>query len=144
MKLPLFWILQVLPQSPFSFVSPLQKPSRAHAHCYNRILQLPVYQLCQIWNCVCRRLWGWHLRSAFERNEYIYSICFELCSAYEDLTCSVHTVNNTHLFSYQWHVYLCNWGPYVRLAFGQNMSSPWNKVIIIIIMLSDNNGHFVV
>ena len=44
-------------------------------------------------------------------------------SEYGDLTCSVQTVNNFHLFNYQWHVYHCNWGPYVRLAFVPNMSS---------------------
>ena len=55
-------------------------------------------------------------------------------SVYWDLTCSVHTVNNLCLFNCQWHAYLCNWGPYVRLAYMPNMLSSWNKVIIIIII----------
>ena len=55
------------------------------------------------------------------------------CSVYGDLTCSVHTVNNLCLFNCQWHAYLCNWRPYVRLAYTPNMLSSWNTVIIIII-----------
>ena len=54
-------------------------------------------------------------------------------SAYGDLTCSVHTVNNLCMFNCQCHFYLCNWGPYVRLAFVPNTLSSWNKDIIIII-----------
>ena len=53
-------------------------------------------------------------------------------SVYEDLTCSVHTVNNLCMFNCQCHFYLCNRGPYVRLAFVPNMLSSWNKDIIII------------
>ena len=60
------------------------------------------------------------------------------CSVYGDLTCSVHTVNNLCLFSCQWFAYLCNWRPYVRLAYMSNLLSPWNKVIIIIILLEYN------
>ena len=56
------------------------------------------------------------------------------CSVYGDLTCSVHTVNNLCMFNCQCHFYLCNWGPYVRLAFVSNMLSSWNKDIIIIII----------
>ena len=56
------------------------------------------------------------------------------CSVYGDLTCSVHTVNNLCMFNCQCHFYLCNWGPYVRLAFVPNMLSSWNKDIIIIII----------
>ena len=59
------------------------------------------------------------------------------CSVYGDLTCSVHTVNNLCMFHCQCHFYLCNWGPYVRLAFVPNMLSSWNKDIIII-----GNPHF--
>ena len=54
------------------------------------------------------------------------------CSVYGDLTCSVHTVNNLCMFNCQSHFYLCNRGPYVRLAFVPNMLSAWNKDIIII------------
>ena len=39
------------------------------------------------------------------------------CSVYGDLICSVHTVNNLCMFNCQCHFYLCNRGPYVRLAF---------------------------
>ena len=56
-------------------------------------------------------------------------------SMYGDLTCSVHTVNNLCMFNRQCHFYLCNRGPYVRLAFVPNMLSSWNKDIIIIILL---------
>ena len=35
------------------------------------------------------------------------------CSVFGDLTCSVLTVNNLHLFNRQMHVYLCNWWPYI-------------------------------
>ena len=56
------------------------------------------------------------------------------CSVYGDLTCSVHTVNNLCMFNCQCHIYLCNRGPYVRLAFVPNMLSSWNKDIIIIII----------
>ena len=38
-------------------------------------------------------------------------------SVYGDLTCSAHTVNNLCMFNCQFHFYLCNRGPYVRLAF---------------------------
>ena len=52
-------------------------------------------------------------------------------SVYGDLTCSVHTVNNLCMFNCQCHVYFCNRGPYVRLAFS------WNKDIIIIITMPE-------
>ena len=55
-------------------------------------------------------------------------------SVYGDLTCSVHTGNNLCMFNCQCHFYLCNRGPYVRLAFMPNMLSSWNKDIIIIII----------
>ena len=42
---------------------------------------------------------------------------------------------NLCLFNCQWHAYLCNWGPYVRLAYMPNMSSSCNKVIIIFIVI---------
>ena len=54
------------------------------------------------------------------------------CSVYGDFTWSVHTVNNLCMFNCQCHFYLCNRGPYVRLAFVPNMLSSWNKDIIII------------
>ena len=53
---------------------------------------------------------------------------------YGDLTCSVHTVNNLCMFNCQCHFYLCNRGPYVRLAFVPNVLSSLNKDIIIIII----------
>ena len=53
------------------------------------------------------------------------------------------SVNIFLLFSHQWHVYLCNWGPYVRLAFVPNMSSSWNKVIIIIIITASPESSIV-
>ena len=56
------------------------------------------------------------------------------CSVYGDPTCSVRTVNNSCMFNCQCHFYLCNRGPYVRLAFMPNMLSSWNKDIIIIII----------
>ena len=54
------------------------------------------------------------------------------CSVYGDFTCSVNTVNNLCMFSCQWHAYLCNWGPYVRLAYMPNMLPSWNKVIWVL------------
>ena len=64
------------------------------------------------------------------------------CTVYGDLTCSVHTVNNLWMFNCQCNFYLCNRGPYVRLAFVPNMLSSWNKDIIIIISEdSDQPGH---
>ena len=63
------------------------------------------------------------------------------CSVYGDLTCSVHTVNNLCTFNCQCHFYLCNRGPYVRLAFVPNMLSSWNKDIIIIICLIGQRWH---
>ena len=62
------------------------------------------------------------------------------CSVYGDLTCFVHTVNNVCMFSCQCHFYLCNRGPYIRLAFVPNVLSSWNKDIIIISMM--NSMHF--
>ena len=56
------------------------------------------------------------------------------CSVYGDLTCSVHTVNNLYMFDYHCHFYLCNRGPYVRLALVPNTLSSWNKDIIISMM----------
>ena len=56
------------------------------------------------------------------------------CSVYGDLPCSVHAVNNLRMFICQCHFYLCNWGPYVRLAFVPNILSSWNKDIVIIII----------
>ena len=50
------------------------------------------------------------------------------CSMYGDLACPVHTENIVCLLYYQWRVYLCNWGPYVRLAVMQNVTS-WNKIM---------------
>ena len=49
------------------------------------------------------------------------------------------TVVNNILVNYQWHVNICNWGSYVRLAFMPNMLSSWNKVIIIIIIINYQN-----
>ena len=57
----------------------------------------------------------------------------EACSVYADVTCCLHTVNNLYMFNCQCQFYLCNRGPYVRLAFVPNMLSSWNKDIIIII-----------
>ena len=61
------------------------------------------------------------------------------CSVYRDLICSVHTVNSLCMFNCQCQFYLCNRGPYVRLAFVPNMLSSWNKdyYIIIITMRSE-------
>ena len=56
------------------------------------------------------------------------------CSVYGDLACCVHTVNNLCMFNCQCHFYLCNRGPYVRLAFVPNMLSSWIKDIFIIII----------
>ena len=53
-------------------------------------------------------------------------------SVYGDLTCSIHTVNNLCMFNCQCHFYLCNRGPYVRMA----LESSWNKDIIIIIIIN--------
>ena len=39
------------------------------------------------------------------------------CSVYRDVICFVHTVSNLCLFNWQRNVYLCNWRPYVRLAW---------------------------
>ena len=39
------------------------------------------------------------------------------------------------MFNCQYHFYLCNRGPYVRLAFVLNMLSSWNKDIIINIII---------
>ena len=47
-------------------------------------------------------------------------------------TCIPLVFPKLHLFNYQTHVYLCNRGPYVKLAFVPKMLSSWNKVIIII------------
>ena len=58
------------------------------------------------------------------------------CSVYGDFTCTVHTVNNLCMFNCQCHFYLCNRGPYVRLAFVRNMLSSWNKDTIIIIIIT--------
>ena len=60
------------------------------------------------------------------------------CSVYGDLTCSVHTVNDLCMFNCQCHFYLCNRGPYVRLAFVPNMLSSWNKDIIITFIILIN------
>ena len=56
-------------------------------------------------------------------------------SVYGDLSCSVHSVNNVCMFSCQCHFYICNWEPYVRLTFVQNLLSTWSKDVIIIIKL---------
>ena len=77
--------------------------------------------------------WAWTNRTSPSNGVRLDSP-LAACSVYGDLTCSVHTVNNVCLFNYQWHAYLCNWGPYVRLAYMPNMLSSWNKVIIIIII----------
>ena len=47
--------------------------------------------------------------------------------------------NNLCMFNCQWHFYLCNRGPYVRLSFEPNLLSSWNKVIVIIILLSSKS-----
>ena len=87
------------------------------------ILRLRVVTTC--WS------WAWTNRTSPSSGVGLGSP-LAACSVYRDLTCSVHiTVNNLCLFSCQWHVYFCNWGPYVRLAYLPNMLSSWNKVIII-------------
>ena len=75
--------------------------------------------------------WAWTNRTSPSNGVGLGSP-FAACSVYGDLTCSAHTVNNLCLFNCQWHAYLCNWWPYVRLACMPNMLSSWNKVIIII------------
>ena len=59
------------------------------------------------------------------------------CSVYGDLTCSVQTVNNLCMFNCQCHFYLCNRGPYVRLAFVPNMLSSWKKKILLYLWWSN-------
>ena len=76
--------------------------------------------------------WAWSNRTSSSKWVGLGSP-LAACSVYGDLTCSVHTVNNLCMFNCQCHFYLCNRGPYVRLAFVPNMLSSWNKDIIIII-----------
>ena len=45
-------------------------------------------------------------------------------------------VTFTSVLEYQTHVCLCIWGPYFRLAFVPNMLSSWNKLIILLLLLS--------
>ena len=87
------------------------------------ILGLPVVTIC--WSC------AWTICTS-PYNGVGLGRPLASCSVYGDLTCSVHTVNNLCLFNCQWHVYLCNWKPCVRLAYMPNMLSSWNKVIIMI------------
>ena len=90
------------------------------------ILGLRVITIC--WS------WAWTNRTS-PSNGVGLGNPLAACSVYGDLTCSVHTVHNLCLFNCQWHAYLCNWGPYVRLAYMPNMLSSWNKVIIISIII---------
>ena len=80
------------------------------------------------------RSWAWSNRTSPSKWEGLGSL-LAACSVYGDLTCSVHTVNNVCMFNCQCHFYLCNQGPYVRLAFVPNMLPSWNKDIIIIIII---------
>ena len=60
--------------------------------------------------------WGWSNRTTPSKWVGLGSP-LAACSVYGDLTCSVHTVNNLSMFNCQCHFYLCNRGPFVRLAF---------------------------
>ena len=77
--------------------------------------------------------WAWSNRSSPSKWAGLGSP-LAASSVYGDLTCSVHTVNNLCMFNCQCHFYLCNRGPYVRLAFVPDMLSSWNKDIIINMM----------
>ena len=78
--------------------------------------------------------WAWTNRTSLSNGVGLDSP-LAACSVYGDVNCSVHTVNNLCLFNCQWHGYLCNWRPYVRLAYMPNRLSSWNKVSIILLIL---------
>ena len=78
--------------------------------------------------------WAWSNRTSPSKWVVLGSP-LAACSVCGDLTCSVHTVNNLCMFNCQCHFYICNRGPYVRLAFVPNILSSWNKDIIIIIIM---------
>ena len=81
--------------------------------------------------------WSWAWSNRISPSKWVgLGSPLAACSVYGDLTCSVHTVNNLCMFNCQCHFYLCNRGPYVRLAFVPNILSSWNKDIIIIIITS--------
>ena len=77
--------------------------------------------------------WAWSNRTSPSNGVKLESP-LAACSVYGDLTCSAHTVKFLCLFNCQWHPYLCNWRPYVRLEYMPNMLSSWNKIIIITII----------
>ena len=54
------------------------------------------------------------------------------CSLYGDLTCFVHTVNNLCLFICEWHTYLYNWGPYVRLVSQNQAVAVYSRMCLLI------------
>ena len=79
--------------------------------------------------------WSWAWSNRTSPSKWVGLVSpLAACSVYGDLTCSVHTVNNLYMFSCQCHVYLCNRGPYVRLAFVPNMLSSWNILLLFIII----------
>ena len=89
-----------------------------------------------LWESVVTTCWSWAWSNRTSRSKWVgLGSPLAACSVYGDLTCSVHAVNNLCMFSCQCHFYLCNRGPYVRLAFVPNMLSSWNKDIIIIIII---------
>ena len=79
--------------------------------------------------------WSWAWSNRMSPSKWVgWGSPLAACSVYGDLTCSIRTVNNLCMFNCQCHFYLCNRGPYVRLAFVPNMLSSWNKDIIIFIL----------
>ena len=96
--------------------------------CLNDVIILELRVVTTCWS------WAWTNRTSPSNGVGLGSP-LATYSVYGDLTSSIHTVNNLCLFNCQWHAYLCNWGPYVRLAYMLNMLSSWNKVVIIIIII---------
>ena len=69
----------------------------------------------------------WMAAHAYLRNEFT-----------EDKKCQNLIIWLTlYMFNCQWHSYLCNWGPYVRLSYMPNMLYPWNKVVVVIIIINN-------
>ena len=90
-------------------------------------------RLCDKYQNLCWS-WSWIIRTTPSKGKGLGSP-LAACSVYGDLTRSVHTVNIfSSVSNYQTRVCLCIWGPYVRLAFVQNMLSSRNKVILISVL----------
>ena len=79
--------------------------------------------------------WSWAWSNRTSPSKWVgFGSPLAACSVYGDFTCTVHTVNNLCMFNCQCYFYLCNRGPYVRLAFCQICYPREIKILLLLLL----------